>query len=120
LSCSYDPSYKNESNYGHWLEENSPLTSKENKYIDSIKKIGFDLSIHKRFIGRNIRTRYNVYLKNDSIIPNEENFKKLINLRISIAKNLFSNVIEDSNLFDIENIIFTYELPRSNISENKF
>ncbi len=120
ISCSYDPSYKIESEIGKWEEEHSPLTITENKYIDSINTIGFELNIHKRFIGRGINTSYDVNLTNDSIIPNDNNYKKLIELRIEIAKELYSNVIEDSNLFDIENIIFTYELPRNNYSEIKF
>ncbi|MNJ90837.1 hypothetical protein D3C87_84770 [compost metagenome] len=112
-SCNYDPSYKDENDFYAWKDEYAPLIEKELAIIDSVRDIGFTMTINRPFIGRNgyRESTYSVKIASDTFYVSQSNYSTLVQLRKGIVQRLCKEIIADSVLYDTKDISFVYTLP---------
>lgn len=101
LSCINDGMSNRQKKYYDGLK-NVPFTKKELKFIDSLEKIGYlEVKLKRPMkgigpLGSNVQS---LYLKMKKDVSNQEK-GSLLNINKTLAIDLYSNIFEDSVIFD--------------------
>ncbi|MEN9997875.1 MAG: hypothetical protein RI922_865 [Bacteroidota bacterium] len=110
LTCACDLyNYDDEAAWSKWANEEAPLSSLEIDFIDSLMNINRPISIRRTFIGRlgEQSMNYELTLHCDSLIVTANNKDSIEKIRFEIVNELYSNVISDSVIYDM-NRIYTH------------
>ena len=105
-SCNWDPSFKDESYILGWEDESAPLSSGEIAFQDSLTALGFPTQIERKYIGRrgDGQSPYYVKVNCDKLFVTANNIDSLERFRREILNNLYSKVITDSVIHDLNMI----------------
>ncbi len=104
--CLPDLSYEREADCIAWEYESAPLSLKENKFQDSLTHLGFPTMLDRKFIGRLGvgQSSYNLKVNCEKVIVTTNNIDSLERFRREILKKLYSDIIDDSVIYDINTI----------------
>ncbi len=110
LTSCIDLDQEDEAKYSEWEYEKVPLNDKELRLIDSLKTIGFYAYIDHYYIGRGSASEsYDIRLDCDTLLVSRENYLELNELQNEVVNKLYNSIIEDSVLFAIKKIDFSFK-----------
>ena len=109
FSCSYDPSYSNEIEASAWENEISALNENELKLIDSLTSLGYEVKLSHGIIDRRTKgLNYQFVLHDDTLLIDSSNYQSFILLREKLMKNLCLRIIEDSLIYNLDKLEFSF------------
>lgn len=115
-ACGPDFSHENERTGSAWEGAISERSPKEEKFIDSLATLGYTVSIEHEVTGRQTDgLRYRFKISNDTVRIDSSNYTSFILLREDIMRNLCTNVIDDSLIYDLDKLefLFNYHIDKS-------